>query len=98
MSTLQERLCALVADQLRQPPEKVVPEANLIEDLDADSLDIVDHPDPQRPVHDDQGRRRLRPAVEQRAALGQADRLRGELRAGPGRLLEGAGALPAAAN
>lgn len=42
MSTLQERLCALVADQLRQPPEKVVPEANLIEDLDADSLDIVD--------------------------------------------------------
>jgi len=42
MSTLQERLCTLVADQLRQPPEKVVPEANLIEDLDADSLDIVD--------------------------------------------------------
>ena len=42
MSTLQERLCELVADQLRQPVEKVVPEANLIEDLDADSLDIVD--------------------------------------------------------
>ena len=42
MSNLQERLCALVADQLRQPVEKVTPEANLIEDLDADSLDIVD--------------------------------------------------------
>lgn len=42
MSTLQERLCELVADQLRQPVERVVPEANLIEDLDADSLDIVD--------------------------------------------------------
>ena len=42
MSTLQERLCELVADQLRQPVENVVPEASLIEDLDADSLDIVD--------------------------------------------------------
>ena len=42
MSNLQERLCTLVADQLRQPVEKVTPEANLIEDLDADSLDIVD--------------------------------------------------------
>ena len=42
MSNLQERLCQLVADQLRQPVEKVTPEASLIDDLDADSLDIVD--------------------------------------------------------
>lgn len=42
MSNLQERLCQLVADQLRQPVEKVTPEASLIDDLDADSLDVVD--------------------------------------------------------
>lgn len=42
MSNLQERLCQLVADQLRQPVEKVTPEAILIDDLDADSLDVVD--------------------------------------------------------
>ncbi len=39
---LQSRICQLVADQLRQPPEKVTPDAHLIDDLDADSLDIVD--------------------------------------------------------
>ncbi len=42
MSNLQERLCQLVADQLRQPVEKVTLEASLIDDLDADSLDVVD--------------------------------------------------------
>ena len=42
MSNLQERLRQLVADQLRQPVEKVTPEASLIDDLDADSLDVVD--------------------------------------------------------
>ncbi|MXY86005.1 MAG: acyl carrier protein, partial [Chloroflexi bacterium] len=32
----------LVADQLRQPLDKVTADAHLIDDLDADSLDIVD--------------------------------------------------------
>lgn len=41
-SSLQARVCQLVADQLRQPLEKVNPEAHLIDDLEADSLDIVD--------------------------------------------------------
>ena len=40
--SLQSRVCQLVADQLRQPLEKVTAEAHLIDDLDADSLDIVD--------------------------------------------------------
>lgn len=42
MSTTQERVRQLIADQLRQPLEKVTDEAHLIDDLDADSLDIVD--------------------------------------------------------
>lgn len=41
-TSLQSRVCQLVADQLRQPLDKVTPEAHLIDDLDADSLDIVD--------------------------------------------------------
>ncbi len=41
-ASLQSRVCQLVADQLRQPLEKVTAEAHLIDDLDADSLDIVD--------------------------------------------------------
>ena len=40
--SLQSRLLQLVADQLRQPLDKVTAEAHLIDDLDADSLDIVD--------------------------------------------------------
>lgn len=42
VSSLESRVCQLVADQLRQPDDKVTPEAHLIDDLDADSLDIVD--------------------------------------------------------
>ena len=42
MSTIQDRVRQLIADQLRQPLEKVVNDAHLIDDLDADSLDIVD--------------------------------------------------------
>ena len=42
MSTVQDRVRQLIADQLRQPLEKVVNDAHLIDDLDADSLDIVD--------------------------------------------------------
>ena len=41
-NSLQSSVCQLVADQLRQPLDKVTPEAHLIDDLDADSLDIVD--------------------------------------------------------
>ena len=40
--SLESRVCQLVADQLRQPLDKVTVEAHLIDDLDADSLDIVD--------------------------------------------------------
>ena len=40
--SLEARVCQLVADQLRQPPDKVTAGAHLIDDLDADSLDIVD--------------------------------------------------------
>lgn len=42
MSSVQDRVRQLIADQLRQPLEKVTNEAHLIDDLDADSLDIVD--------------------------------------------------------
>ena len=41
-NSLQARVCQLVADQLRQPLEKVTAQAHLIDDLEADSLDIVD--------------------------------------------------------
>lgn len=41
-TSLIDRVAALVADQLRQPLEKVTADAHLIDDLDADSLDIVD--------------------------------------------------------
>ena len=41
-NSLLDRVATLVADQLRQPLEKVTADAHLIDDLDADSLDIVD--------------------------------------------------------
>ncbi len=41
-TSLLARVSRLVADQLRQPLEKVTADAHLIDDLDADSLDIVD--------------------------------------------------------
>lgn len=40
--SLLDRVRQLVADQLRQPLEQVTAEAHLLDDLDADSLDIVD--------------------------------------------------------
>ena len=40
--SLLARVSQLVADQLRQPLEQVTADAHLIDDLDADSLDIVD--------------------------------------------------------
>lgn len=41
-TTLLQRVRQLVADQLRQPIDKITPQAHLIDDLEADSLDIVD--------------------------------------------------------
>ena len=41
-NSLESRVCQLVADHLRQPLDKVTTDAHLIDDLDADSLDIVD--------------------------------------------------------
>ncbi len=40
--SLLARVSQLVADQLRQPLERVTVDAHLIDDLEADSLDIVD--------------------------------------------------------
>ena len=42
MSAVQDRVRQLIADQLRQPLEKVANDSHLIDDLDTDSLDIVD--------------------------------------------------------
>jgi acyl carrier protein len=42
VSSLEERVHSIIAEQLRIPIEKVVPEAHLADDLRADSLDIVD--------------------------------------------------------
>jgi acyl carrier protein len=39
---LQERLYALVANQLGLEREELVPEAHILDDLGADSLDIVE--------------------------------------------------------
>ena len=42
MATLFERVRDVVVAQLKVPPEEVKPEASLVDDLRADSLDIVD--------------------------------------------------------
>ena len=42
MATVFERVRAVVVSQLKVSPEEVRPEASLIDDLRADSLDIVD--------------------------------------------------------
>ena len=42
MSSVQERACAIIADLLRVPLERVTPAAHLTDDLKADSLDLVD--------------------------------------------------------
>lgn len=42
MATVFERVRDVVVAQLKVSPEEVTPEANLIDDLRADSLDIVD--------------------------------------------------------
>ncbi len=42
MATVFERVRDVVVKQLKVSPDEVTPEANLIDDLRADSLDIVD--------------------------------------------------------
>lgn len=42
MADVFERVRDVVVSQLKVPPEEVKPEAHLIDDLRADSLDIVD--------------------------------------------------------
>ncbi len=42
MSSLDERVIAIIAEQLRVPVEDVKPTSHLVDDLKADSLDIVD--------------------------------------------------------
>jgi acyl carrier protein len=39
---IQEKVCATLAEQLTVAKEKVTPEARFQEDLDADSLDLVE--------------------------------------------------------
>ena len=42
MATVQERVQTIVADRLGVEKEKVVPEASFVDDLSADSLDLVE--------------------------------------------------------
>ena len=42
MSTLLERVQEVVADKLSVEPEEVTPQASFTEDLNADSLDLVE--------------------------------------------------------
>jgi len=39
---IQERICKIISEQLSQDAEEVVPEASFIDDLGADSLDLVE--------------------------------------------------------
>ena len=42
MNELQTRVCSILADNLSIPVEQVTPQARFQEDLDADSLDLVE--------------------------------------------------------
>ena len=42
MATIQERVQVIVADRLGVETDKVVPEASFVDDLNADSLDLVE--------------------------------------------------------
>lgn len=42
MATIQERVQVIVADRLGVERDKVVPEASFVDDLNADSLDLVE--------------------------------------------------------
>jgi len=42
VSTTEDRVLAIVAEQLRVPVDEVKPDSHLLDDLNADSLDVVD--------------------------------------------------------
>jgi acyl carrier protein len=42
MASIEDRVRAIIAEQLDQDASEIVPEANFIEDLGADSLDLVE--------------------------------------------------------
>jgi acyl carrier protein len=42
MAELEQKVCAILADNLSVPEEQVTPAARFQEDLDADSLDLVE--------------------------------------------------------
>ncbi|MEE9278362.1 MAG: acyl carrier protein [Dehalococcoidia bacterium] len=42
MSSVQERAIAIIAEQLRVSVDQVTPGSHLVDDLNADSLDVVD--------------------------------------------------------
>ncbi|MEE2756791.1 MAG: acyl carrier protein [Myxococcota bacterium] len=42
MASIEDRVRAIIAEQLDQDESEIVPEANFIEDLGADSLDLVE--------------------------------------------------------
>jgi len=42
MSSIDERVKSIIVEQLGVKPEQIVPEASLIDDLGADSLDTVE--------------------------------------------------------
>jgi len=42
MANIEDRVRAIIAEQLDQDASEIVPEANFIEDLGADSLDLVE--------------------------------------------------------
>ena len=42
MSSIEDRVRAIIAEQLDQDQSEIVPEASFIDDLGADSLDLVE--------------------------------------------------------
>ena len=42
MAELQKKVCSILAENLSVPEDKVTPESRFQEDLDADSLDLVE--------------------------------------------------------
>jgi acyl carrier protein len=42
VSSIEQRVLAIVAEQLRVPSDDVTAESHLLDDLNADSLDVVD--------------------------------------------------------
>jgi acyl carrier protein len=42
MASIEERVRGIIAEQLDQDPAEIVPEASFIDDLGADSLDLVE--------------------------------------------------------